>query len=99
MKAALDPQARRMLRALYELAELDGPADAGVLARVLGIPPAHASRVLGELAARGLVDAERVRLTMPGLVHAARVRSLGLARASWLSALRGRPLAARSSVS
>jgi Mn-dependent DtxR family transcriptional regulator len=84
MKAALDPHARRVLRVLYELAELDVAAEAGLVARALGLQ--DASRVLRELEVRGLVDAQRVRLTMPGLVIAARVPSLHLARESWLSA-------------
>jgi Mn-dependent DtxR family transcriptional regulator len=86
MKAALDPQARRALRALYELAELDVSADAELLARALGLRPALISRVLAELDARGLVDAERVRLTLEGLAAAARVPSLQLATGAWLSA-------------
>ncbi|HEY6882294.1 MAG TPA: hypothetical protein VI299_29890 [Polyangiales bacterium] len=76
MKAALDPHARRVLRALYELAELDVPAEVGLVARALGLP--DATRVLRELDARGLVDAQRVRLTMQGLALAARTPSLHL---------------------
>lgn len=83
MKAALGPHARRVLRVLYELAELDIAADVGLLARALGL--SDVTRVLRELDARGLLDAHRVRLTMPGLVIAARVPSLHLARESWLS--------------
>jgi Mn-dependent DtxR family transcriptional regulator len=86
MKAALDPQARRALRALYELAELDVSADAGLLARALDLRPAVISRVLAELDARGLVDAKRVRLTLEGLAAASRVPSLRLATSAWLSA-------------
>lgn len=83
MKAALDPHARRVLRVLYELAELDIGAEPALVARALGL--SDVTRVLRELDARGLVDARRVRLTMPGLVVAARVPSLHLARDSWLS--------------
>lgn len=83
MKAALDPRARRALRVLYELAELDVSADVGLVGRALGLP--DATLVLRELDARGLVDAQRVRLTMQGLVIAARAPSLHLARESWLS--------------
>lgn len=86
MKAALDPQARRALRALYELAELDVSADADLLARALGMPPGDVNRVLRELDARGLVDLKRVRLTLQGLAEAARAPALQLATGAWLSA-------------
>jgi DNA-binding IclR family transcriptional regulator len=81
--AALDPLARRVLRALYELAELDCPADAGVLARAVGRRPADVVRVLLVLDARGLASAERARLTLLGLAHAARVAPLLLEREPW----------------
>jgi DNA-binding IclR family transcriptional regulator len=79
--APLDPLARRVLRALYELAELDCPADAGSVARAVGLSAADATRVLLALDARGLVRAEHVRLTLLGLAHAARVPALSSARA------------------
>jgi Mn-dependent DtxR family transcriptional regulator len=83
MKAALDPHARRVLRVLYELAELDVPAEPAMIGRALGL--SDVTRVMRELEARGLVDAARSRLTMTGLVVAARTPSLHLARESWLS--------------
>jgi Mn-dependent DtxR family transcriptional regulator len=83
MKAALDPHARRVLRVLYELAELNVAAEADLVARALGL--SDVTRVMRELDARGLVDAQRTRLTMPGLALAARVPSLHLARETWLS--------------
>jgi len=47
------------------------------------------------LDARGLVSAERVRLTWPGLAAAAAAPSLELAHAPWSAALRTRAIGAR----
>lgn len=90
--APLDPSARRVVRALYELAELDCPASAGLLARAVGIRPADMARVLLRLEARGLVNQggaslapprARIdaRLTLLGLAYAVRQPDLGLLRA------------------
>jgi hypothetical protein len=84
----LDPIAQRVLRALYELAQLDCPAHAGVLAKAVGLRAADVARVLLVLDARGLAVAERGRLTMAGLARAARVPALHLSRASWFAAAR-----------
>ncbi len=81
--------AARALRVLYELAQLDCPADAGLLGRALGIASADARGLLIELDARGLVCAQRARLTMLGLGRAARVASLHLERVQWVAELRG----------
>lgn len=89
--APLDPLARRVVRALYELAELDCPASAGLLARALGLGPADLARVLLELDAQGLVSADPsslartsarfdARLTLLGLAYAVRQPELGLFR-------------------
>jgi Mn-dependent DtxR family transcriptional regulator len=72
----LDFEARRTLLALYELAALDRPVHPTVLALRLGVSTGHASRALRALDARGLVWAERCRLTMRGLVTAARLVAL-----------------------
>jgi hypothetical protein len=81
-----------MLRALYELAQLDCPAHAGALARALQpehrLRPSDVARVLLVLDARGLVSAERARLTLQGLAEAARCPPLGLEQASWLPQLK-----------
>lgn len=95
--APLDPLARHVLRALYELAELDVAAHVGVLGRALGRPATDVARVLLVLDARGLVSAQRARLTLLGLAHAARLPALGLVstcadlvRASQASQARGK---------
>ena len=94
--APLDPQARRVLRALYELAELDVAAQPGVLARALGQDVAEVVRVLRLLDARGLASAERTRLSLLGLARAARLPALRLEGEPWISAARqqSRPRAA-----
>jgi Mn-dependent DtxR family transcriptional regulator len=69
-----------VLRTLYELARDDRPADLALVAAALGLSCVRADAVLGELEAAGLVDGERVRLTMTGLaiaVTAARGRRRG----------------------
>ena len=84
----LDPIVQRVLRALYELAQLDCPADADVLAKAVGLRARDVGRVLLVLDARGLMIAERARLTMLGLARAARLPALHLENAAWLSAAR-----------
>lgn len=76
----LDFTSRCVLRGLYELAQLDRVADAGLLAHALGIPTLHVVRALLVLDAQGLVRADRVRLTLLGLATAARLPALQVAR-------------------
>jgi hypothetical protein len=92
---ALEPVAQRVLRALYELAQLDCPAHAGVLGRAVGMRAADVARALLVLDARGLVSADRARLTLEGLACAARVPALQLERETWLEPLRRRALGVR----
>lgn len=69
---------QRVLRALFELAQLDCPASVGALAQSLGMGATEVARLLVALEQRGLVRAERSRLTMAGLVAAARLPTLAL---------------------
>lgn len=78
MQPTLDPAAQRVLRALFELAQLDRPASAGSVGRAIDMRPADVARVLLVLDARKLVVAERARLTLKGLAVAARVPVLRL---------------------
>ena len=71
-----DLQAMCVLRACFELAQRDQPADILVLARVLGLSPGRVAGHLRSLAARDLVAAHRCRLTLLGLGVAARLPSL-----------------------
>lgn len=73
MSHALEPQAKRLLRTLYELAQHDCPATKEVLARLLGLPTRQVTDELARLGRLGLVDATCVRLTLRGLVSAVRV--------------------------
>lgn len=59
------------LRALFQLARTDLPADAGTLAARLGVRPVRLAQALLHLERKGLVDAGRVRLTLHGLAVAA----------------------------
>ena len=72
----LDHPEKRVLRALFELARCDHPARPDVLARALDMDLCAVSRVLTSLAAHGMADAARVRLTLPGLAIAVRVPKL-----------------------
>jgi hypothetical protein len=98
MKAqALDPLTERVLRALFELAQCNIGAHAGVVGRALGLRPSDVARVLLVLDARGLARADRARLTLAGLAVAARLPALQLEVAARLrelaSAERGPKLA------
>lgn len=59
------------LQVLYHLAREDAPADLVVVAEMLGLSCVEADDVLAQLEQGGWVDADRVRLTMSGLVIAA----------------------------
>ena len=59
-----------LLETLYELARADIPATLDVLAEWLDTPEPQLRGLLTRLDAQGLVDAERCRLTMKGLVLA-----------------------------
>ena len=72
----LDPFTLRVLRVLYELAQCDRPAHAGALAAELGVARTLAATALVRLDAEGLVRAEHARLTMRGLVLAARLEPM-----------------------
>ena len=71
-----NPTTMRVLRLLFELAEQSSPAHAGAIAARLGLSPRHAARHLLALDNAGLVRAECTRLTMSGLVLAARLPSV-----------------------
>ena len=59
-----------LLRALFEMASEDQPAELPALAARLGLNCSRTLGLLDELDRAGLVDADRVRLTMSGLAHA-----------------------------
>jgi hypothetical protein len=70
---SLDFPEKRVLRALFELARCDHPAQPEVLAGALDMEPSAVTRTLDSLAARGLADCLRVRLTLRGLAVAVHV--------------------------
>ena len=58
------------LQVLYQLAKSDRPATSRSISDLLGVSRLEAVRLLDELHAMGLVDADRVRLTLSGLTVA-----------------------------
>ena len=60
----------RLLETLYELGRADTKADADLLATWLGVPKPRVQELLRRLDAQGLVDGDRCRLSMQGLVLA-----------------------------
>ena len=65
----LDP---RILHALFDLAQADIHATPEQLARWLGVPSMELAPAVDRLARRGLIDRERLRLTLMGLAQAVR---------------------------
>ncbi|MDH5673136.1 MAG: helix-turn-helix domain-containing protein [Myxococcales bacterium] len=70
-----DRMAPRILHALFCLSRDTGHISATTLAAAASVTPTEAARLLVELERKGLVDASRARLTMAGLVAAARASS------------------------
>ena len=64
---------QKALRLLYTLAADDRAADLGIVADMLGLSCVETDRLLMELERAGLVDAERVRLTLVGLALAVNI--------------------------
>lgn len=73
----LEDRALRLLHALYELAENDVGASPERLCRRLELPLRQVERLLSALDRQGLVDRERCRLTMKGLVLAVSMAGRG----------------------
>ncbi len=64
----------RVLQHLFRRAGAGQPPTRESLRRELGIEPRTLESILGELEARGLVDASGLRLTLPGLALAVAAR-------------------------
>lgn len=69
---------RIVLRALFELANADQPADLASVTELVALDAAETVAILGMLERSGLADARRFRLTMGGLALA--VNTLALER-------------------
>jgi len=63
--------ARRVLQLVFALSSAGGALTQPRLARRLGVSSVELNRALGELGSLGLLDARRLRLTLPGLAVAA----------------------------
>ena len=67
-----------LLRSLYEMAREDRSADLKLVADQLGLSCVQTDRLLSQLEAAGLVDTERVRLTLSGLAIAVATPSMAI---------------------
>lgn len=65
---------RAVLQILFSMATADRHADLALVAEELGQSCSETARILDELDAAGLANAETVRLTMSGLVLATSLR-------------------------
>ncbi len=65
----------QVLESLFVQSGQGQACDAGAIARRLGLRASEVGAALVVLERRGLVDAERVRLTLPGLAVAASLRA------------------------
>jgi hypothetical protein len=72
-----DPISRTILHALFCLSRDTRHISAATLATAAGVTPTRAGEALLALERAGLVDASRARLTMRGLVAAARLGAAG----------------------
>jgi hypothetical protein len=70
VRPMLNPTHRQLLRALYALAADDRHADLSLVASAIGASCVETDRQLAVLERAGLVDADRVRLTLVGLALA-----------------------------
>ncbi|MEX1364418.1 MAG: hypothetical protein AB1Z98_14930 [Nannocystaceae bacterium] len=70
MTKNLQTDALVVLRALFELADVDVRADRALLARLLGLDEAAVDASIAQLRRGGLVAAERLTMTMVGLAMA-----------------------------
>jgi len=75
-----------VLRILFEMASEDRHADLVLIADELRLSCAEVDMLLADLEGAGLVDAERVRLTMTGLVLAVSKKGQRRRRAPGLAA-------------
>ena len=69
-----------LLRTLYTMGREDIAPDLMLIARELGVSCAETDRLLVDLETAGLVDADRVRLTLSGLAVAVSARGAGARR-------------------
>jgi Mn-dependent DtxR family transcriptional regulator len=78
----LNPTHRATLRLMYTLAAEDRHANLALIAAELQLSCVEVDRVLVELDRAGLVDADRVRLTLAGLAFAVSARAPSARRAN-----------------
>jgi len=70
MPRTLDIAAQELLRAIFDLAEADVRVSLDIIGRLIGIDADHAKALLAGLRRAGLVQGDRLGLTMPGLAIA-----------------------------
>jgi len=66
----ISPAARRVLNLVFAQSAAQAALNRPRLERGAGLPRAELNAALAELAQRGLIDAQRLRLTLPGLAVA-----------------------------
>ena len=76
----LNPTQQSALRLMFKMASEDCPADLQLLSGALRLACVEVDSLLSELERAGLVDAERVRLTLPGLAVAASLPAVSRAQ-------------------
>lgn len=69
-RAAPRNDALDLLRALFDLADADVHPDGRLLARLCGTTPERVAELVAWLRIRGLLQADRLSLTMTGLIAA-----------------------------
>lgn len=72
--SGMDKHSQQLLVALFDLAQLDTPASVQALAARLGRSRREVACTLNTLDGLGLVRAEKVRLTLVGLMKASGLR-------------------------
>jgi hypothetical protein len=73
MTRTLDIAAQKLLRALFDLADADVRPSLDLLARLLGTDVNHAIALLAGLRRAGLIQTDRLGLTMAGLAIASSI--------------------------
>jgi hypothetical protein len=66
----ISPPAQRLLKLVFKASSAQGPLTRPRLERQSGLSRAALNGALAELAQHGLLDAQRLRLTLPGLAIA-----------------------------
>jgi predicted transcriptional regulator len=78
MTRSLDPSAQKVLRTLFDLADADVRPSLDLLGRLLDLDATRAKVLIVELRRAGLVQRDRLNLTMAGLAFATSISDVEL---------------------